>query len=236
MAVRTKTHTARWRVTLPTLWNGGTLATAGVLVFQGTGDGYFTAYDGSTGTRLWRFNAGLGIIGAPISYSVRGKQYVSVLVGYGGATAVWTELMPGGWKYGAQPRRLLTFSLDGKAELPPTTAPDRSVKALDDPTIQINEADVMAGQAIFNLACSVCHGLNLRSTGSPGPDLRESAIALSEQGTWAVVHEGTLLERGMPQYPALGPQQVQQIYAYIRSSAREAVGTRKPSADSAAVR
>ena len=227
---------ARWRVLLPTLWNGGTLATAGDLVFQGTGDGYLTAYDASTGDPLWRFNAGLGIVGAPISYAVRGQQYVSVLVGYGGATAIWSELMPAGWKYGAQPRRLLTFSLDGKAALPPTAPPDRSVRALDDPTIQISEADVAAGQAIFNQACAVCHGLNLRSAGSPGPDLRESAIALSEKGVWAVVHEGTLLERGMPQYPTLGEPQVRQIYAYIRAGAREALGTRNPSAGSAAVR
>ena len=220
---------ARWRVQLPTLWNGGTLATAGDLVFQGTGDGYFTAYDGATGERLWQFNAGLGIIGAPMSYSLRGKQYVSILVGYGGATAIWSELMPGGWKYGAQPRRLLTFTLDGQAELPRTAPRDNSVKAVDDPTIQIREADVMTGQAIFNLACAVCHGLNLRSPGSPGPDLRESRIALSEQGVFAVVHEGTLLERGMPQYTTLGPQQIREIYAYIRAGAREALGTRKPS-------
>ena len=69
---------------MDTIWNGGTLATAGDLVFQGTADGYFSAYDAATGERLWRFNAGLGIIAAPISYSVGGKQYVSVLVGYGG--------------------------------------------------------------------------------------------------------------------------------------------------------
>jgi quinohemoprotein ethanol dehydrogenase len=227
---------ARWRVLLPTLWNGGTLATAGDLVFQGTGDGYFTAYDASTGASLWRFNAGLGIIGAPITYSVHGQQYVSVLVGYGGATAIWSELMPAGWKYGAQPRRLLTFTLDGKAALPPTAPPDKSVKALDDPTIQISEADVRAGQAIFNVACALCHGLNLHSAGSPGPDLRESTIALSEQGVWAVVHEGTLLERGMPQYPTFGEPQVRQIYAYIRAGARKALGTPNPSAAGAAVR
>ena len=28
-----------------------------------------------------------------------------------------------GWKYGAQPRRLLTFGLDGKALLPPSPRP-----------------------------------------------------------------------------------------------------------------
>ena len=216
---------ARWRVQQNTLWNGGVLSTAGGLVFQGTGDGFFAAYDAATGERLWQFNAGLGIIGAPISYSVAGRQYVSILVGYGGATAIWNQLMPRGWKYGAQPRRLLTFSAGGKAALPPTAPRSDSLIALDDPAVSINDADAAAGQAIFNLACSACHGLNLTSPGAPGPDLRESRIALSESGIWAAVHDGVLLEKGMPQFATLGPQQVHDIYAYIRAGARAARAT-----------
>jgi quinohemoprotein ethanol dehydrogenase len=220
----------RWRVQQNSLWNGGLLSTAGDVVFQGNGDGFLVAYDAASGERLWQFNAGLGIIGAPISYAVAGRQYVSILVGYGGATAIWSRLMPRGWKYGAQPRRLLTFSLGGKAPLPPTSPRSDSLNALDDPALEINDADARAGQAIFNLACSVCHGLNLNSPGSPGPDLRESRIALSEKGIWTVVHDGALLEKGMPQYLTLGPQQIREIYAYIRAGAREAQDTRKAGA------
>jgi quinohemoprotein ethanol dehydrogenase len=161
---------------------------------------------------------------------VAGRQFVSILVGYGGATAIWNQLMPRGWKYGAQPRRLLTFSLGGKAHLPPTAPRSDSVNALDDPTLKINDADAQAGHAIFNLACSGCHGLNLTSPGSPGPDLRESRIALSEKGIWAVVHDGTLLEKGMPQFATLGPQEVREIYAYIRAGAREALANGKAAA------
>jgi quinohemoprotein ethanol dehydrogenase len=79
----------------------------------------------------------------------------------------------------------------------------------------------------------MCHGLNLRSPGSPGPDLRESRIALSEQGVWSVVHDGALLERGMPQYTTLDRQQVRAIYAYIRAGARKALETGDPSAAAA---
>src|SRR5262249_1378237 len=77
----------RWKVQYDALWNGGTLATAGDLVFHGAGDGSLSAYSASTGRGLWRFNAGLGITATPMSYSAGGKQYVSVLVGYGGSTA-----------------------------------------------------------------------------------------------------------------------------------------------------
>src|SRR5258707_9609871 len=76
----------RWQVKLSTLWNGGALATSGGLVFQGTGDGWFFAYDAATGERLWRFQARLGIVSPPITYEGRGRQYFSLLVGYGGPT------------------------------------------------------------------------------------------------------------------------------------------------------
>src|SRR3546814_17151197 len=78
----------RWKVHHDFLWNGGVLSTAGNLVFQGTADGYFTAYDAESGKQLWQFNAGLGILGGPMSFSSGAKQYVSVLVGYGGPAPV----------------------------------------------------------------------------------------------------------------------------------------------------
>ncbi|MGE9115711.1 PQQ-binding-like beta-propeller repeat protein, partial [Escherichia coli] len=57
----------RWTVKYPTPWNGGTMTTAGNLVFQGTQDGYLIAYDASTGQQLWRYNVGLGVVAAPIA-------------------------------------------------------------------------------------------------------------------------------------------------------------------------
>ena len=72
---------------------------------------------------MWHFDAGLGIIAAPMSYSVNGKQYVSVLVGYGGTTAAYGDFMNVGWKFGLQPRRLLTFAIGGTAKLAPRPAP-----------------------------------------------------------------------------------------------------------------
>src|SRR5262249_58216907 len=96
---------AAWRAPLDTIWNGGALSTAGGLVFQGAADGWIFAYDAAGGQRLWRYDAGLGVIAAPATYTVRGRQYVSVLVGYGGSAAIWGDLMNVGWKYGAQPRR-----------------------------------------------------------------------------------------------------------------------------------
>jgi quinohemoprotein ethanol dehydrogenase len=220
---------AAWKVRLPTFWNGGALATAGDLVFQGTADGYLTAYDARSGVRLWRFDAGLGIEAAPISYSVGGRQYVSVLTGWGGSAPLGRNSRQIRWKYGAQPRRLLTFVLGGKAALPPTAPADTPLKALDDPTLQKAPADVAAGGQLFAVHCGVCHGYGLRSGGS-APDLRESPVALRPEGLWSVVHEGALLDRGMPRFDELTQEQVRQLHAYIREGARQAL-RRAPAPD-----
>ena len=63
--------------------NSGVLATAGGLVFSGTLDGTFTAFDDEELKPLWSFNVGTAITAPPISYSVNGKQFVAVHVGGG---------------------------------------------------------------------------------------------------------------------------------------------------------
>jgi len=219
---------AAWRVPRKTVWNGGTLATAGNLVFQGTAEGRLLAYDAATGRRLWSFNAGLGVIAAPISFAVGGRQYISVLVGYGGSAAIASQFMNVGWKFGA-PRRLLTFELGGQAQLPPSAPPDMTVNALDDPSYRLNTRQVAAGRALFG-ACAICHGRELESAGAPAPDLRASQVALDPNGLWAVVHGGALLPDGMPRFESLTREQVTDIYAYIRAGARAVIAAQSAGA------
>lgn len=73
--------------TLP-LW-AGVVATAGNLVFTGTGDGYFKAFDAESGEELWSFQVGTGIISPPITWEMDGEQYIGVTTGYGGAVPLW---------------------------------------------------------------------------------------------------------------------------------------------------
>jgi lanthanide-dependent methanol dehydrogenase len=66
------------------VWSGA-LATAGGVVFYGTMEGWFKAVDAQTGTLLWQYKTGSGIIGQPVSYRAPdGKQYIAVLSGVGG--------------------------------------------------------------------------------------------------------------------------------------------------------
>ena len=166
---------------------------------------------------------GLGIIAPPISFAVKGKQYVSVLVGYGGTAAALSPIMNVGWKYGAQPRRLLTFSLDGKETLPPSPPPDMTVHALDVPSLKIDQDGLDMGLTL-HIMCLACHGPNFQGAGSPGPDLRESKNALSEEYVWNVLHKGLLAQRGMPRYEQLTRAQVHGLYLAIRAGARQSLG------------
>jgi PQQ-dependent dehydrogenase (methanol/ethanol family) len=63
--------------------HGGLLTTAGNLLFVPEADGMFTAYDASTGKKLWSHNNGQGSNGGTMSYMAKGKQYVAVMTGWG---------------------------------------------------------------------------------------------------------------------------------------------------------
>jgi alcohol dehydrogenase (cytochrome c) len=65
---------------------GGTVATAGGLVFVGTQDGKLIALNQANGKQVWEFSLGAPVTGPPITYSVGGKQYVAVVTGGGKVT------------------------------------------------------------------------------------------------------------------------------------------------------
>jgi alcohol dehydrogenase (cytochrome c) len=70
-----------WSIKEDLPFNGGTLTTAGNLVFSGNLHGDFRAIDAKTGTVLWSKNLGSGIGAGPVTYSVGGKQYVAIVIG-----------------------------------------------------------------------------------------------------------------------------------------------------------
>ena len=77
----------KWEVATRSPMVAGVLATAGGLVFTGDAEGYFTAYDAATGKDLWTFQCGSGHHSGPITYTLDGRQYIAVCVGWGGWTA-----------------------------------------------------------------------------------------------------------------------------------------------------
>ena len=70
-----------WSVKQEFPCNGGTMTTAGNLVFFGDWRGVFHALNAKTGEDLWRFNMGSSITAGAITYQVSGRQYVAVVAG-----------------------------------------------------------------------------------------------------------------------------------------------------------
>jgi alcohol dehydrogenase (cytochrome c) len=61
--------------------SGGTMTTAGGLLFFGDDAESFEAVDAQTGKPLWHFNTGQSMTASPMSYAIAGKQYVAIAAG-----------------------------------------------------------------------------------------------------------------------------------------------------------
>ncbi|MBV8705035.1 MAG: PQQ-dependent dehydrogenase, methanol/ethanol family [Acetobacteraceae bacterium] len=81
VALNPATQKPAWTMNLPLPWNGGTMTTAGNLVFFGDITGWFRALDAKTGKELWKINVGSGVGAGPMTFAIDGKQFVAVLVG-----------------------------------------------------------------------------------------------------------------------------------------------------------
>ena len=218
-----------WREVTDSYWNGGTLTTAGNLAFYATAKGMLNAYNARTGEKLWAFNLGLGAISAPMTYAVDGIQYIALLVGYGGSAGAGIPEFRHGWKYGAQPRRLLAFKLDGAMELPETAPPSFDVSPVIVEGFQLDAKKVSHGAVMYHSSCSKCHG-GLLAAESVAPDLRESERSANFEWFRAVVQEGVLAARGMPLYDDFTDEDVEGMYHYVRYGAMS-VGAETPPLD-----
>jgi quinohemoprotein ethanol dehydrogenase len=207
-----------WEVPLPVLWNPGTLTTAGNLVVQGRADGDLVAYQAQTGKALWSYRVGLGIAAPPITYSLNGRQYIALLVGWGAAFAMGgdEEAAELGWTYGRHMRRLVTFSLKGNTTMPSLPPPAPSV-ALEAPFFEVDVELARDGEAVFG-QCTACHGF-YAIAGGLAPDLRASPVVVSHESFAGVVRGGERRSRGMPSYDNLSDRQLSAMQHYIREQA-----------------
>ena len=208
-----------WTIPQDVFWNSGTLTTGGDLVFQGRSDGKFLAYNAHTGETVWSFDAGLGISAPPITYKIDGKQYISLLVGFGGgfARGGW-DAHALGWSYRMHIRRLITFSLDGTADIPDQQPPFYP-RPIVDPNFEIDEALASAGQQLY-WGCFNCHGGGMFG-GGMAPDLRASTVTLDKAAFTFVVRDGSKINMGMPSFPDITDQELEALQHFIRLRAEE---------------
>ena len=174
----------------------GVLSTASGLIFHGTIGGKLMVRNADTGKLLKEIQTGSSIMAAPMTYRVKGVQYVAVATGFGG----------GGWSYvptysaayrNGNANRILVFRIDGGPVPQPEPLPPSEVAS--DPPAQasgVTPAVLARGQGLFFENCAICHSNQLRAN---VPDLRRM-----QQGTHdafqQIVREGLLVPNGMPKW------------------------------------
>jgi PQQ-dependent dehydrogenase (methanol/ethanol family) len=199
-----------WRAENISPWNGGTLTTAGNLVFQGTADGRFIAYDARDGKKLWETPTGTGVVAAPSTYLVDGRQYVSIAVGWGGVYGLAARHTDR-----AGPGTVYTFAIDGKAERPPFVAYQLGALVQGVP---YNPQHVGEGTAIYVSNCVFCHGVPGVDRGGNIPNLGYSTAAVI--GNMEAYVFGALAKNGMPNFTGkLTPADIEKVKAFIQGTA-----------------
>lgn len=179
-----------WRVTHGAAWNGGIVATAGGLVFQGLADGNLRAYDSSSGSQLWSFDAQNAIVAGGMTYEIAGTQYVAVTVGGSNGTPAMGRL---DGPLAHPPGRVLVFRLDGTARLP---ALDTSIPPINAGSGTWSSAQLATGERIYGKICSACHAFATKSAGV-FPDLKRSGALPSRDAWRQIVIGGALEDSGM---------------------------------------
>jgi alcohol dehydrogenase (cytochrome c)/quinohemoprotein ethanol dehydrogenase len=203
-----------WRVPHGAGRSGGTLATAGNLVFAGNSENEFAAYRADSGAKLWQSDTQTGTMAGPVSYTVDGEQYVAVVAGFrtGGA---------GGGYYAPNYSRLLVYKLGGTARLPeavPFPAP-----VLNPPASFGTPEQLARGSQLYGQLCSTCHGSDGLSRGM-FPDLRYSGALASDAAFRAIVIEGALSKNGMVSFrSAMSTADAEAVRAFVVSRAHAAL-------------
>ncbi|HUA25339.1 MAG TPA: PQQ-dependent dehydrogenase, methanol/ethanol family [Steroidobacteraceae bacterium] len=181
-AVQPMTGKIVWQRQTASFWDGGVLSTGGNLVFQGDADGYLNVYAADTGTLLKRIDVGTSIMAAPMTYTVGGVQYLSVMAGYGGGMLYDPfPVASAAYKYGNEDR-IITFRLGGGATPKPPPFHDAALPALP-PRPRSAEA-IARGEVLYNRFCARCHTFGRALL----PDLRRTAPALSPAFYEIVLH------------------------------------------------
>lgn len=191
---------------------GGVLTTASGLLFQGSIDGSFRIFDKRSGKLLKSIDTGTSILAAPMTYRVKGVQYVAVMAAWGGGGYPYVPRYSAAYRRG-NAGRILVFKLDGgPVPVPPESPPLEVAPAAPSQLPGVTPATIAEGRAVFFANCAMCHANQHRSI---TPDLRRMQPGVHEAFR-QIVLEGLLLPNGMPRWDdRLTVKEVDAIHAYL---------------------
>ncbi len=215
------TQKAAWKVDYKHPLNGGVLATAGNLVFIGTTDGRVVAYSADKGQQLWETPAQTGIIAPPITYTVDGEQYVTVMAGWGGVLGVTGGDIAAAAKVKSI-ARVLTFKIGGKAMLPlmPKEAP-----IPEPPPLTASAEVIQGGRILYTAYCATCHG-GAAVSGGVIADLRH--LSQNKHEAFVSIVQNGIASKGMPSFAeVLKDDEIKAIQAFVIKRAHDESGAKK---------
>jgi quinohemoprotein ethanol dehydrogenase len=205
-------HRSVWQVQTATSWDGGILASAGGLVFQGDANGAFNAYSADTGERLASIATGSSLMAAPITYRVNNVQYVAIVAGFGGSGVITgTPLDPASaaYRYGNE-GRIIALKIGGP---PPPLPPLRGDPPVPQPPAQrpTDLEQIDAGEVLYNRFCARCHIFGRGIL----PDLRRMDPPTHEIFS-AIVLGGAYAPKGMGRFDdVLSAADAEAVHAYL---------------------
>ena len=194
VAIDPVTGERKWTVDYTTPWNGGTLATAGGLVFQGTALGEMRAYDASSGEQIWSYDVQSGVLGGPSTFLVGGQQYIAFMTSKGGSFPLVIGATGGAANPVPNIPRLIVMKIGGNKTLP--QLPEPAPVSWSPPEHTAGAQTVAQGRQLYMRYCMVCHGDGAVG-GGVLPDLRRSGV-IADKALWdSIVREGLLSQNGM---------------------------------------
>ena len=143
-------------------------------------------YSAADGRRVWAFYSATAALGAPISFAIGKRQYISILNGPTQGTAGSLGAMSArfGWDSRAHPRRLLTFVLDGTGAIAAHARSRPSRRPVDGADLIVDETLAKEGAQLFT-KCQWCHGAGaIAGGGGPICGLSLSPLVAAHLRAW----------------------------------------------------
>lgn len=191
---------------------GGVLTTASGLTIYGGVTGKLFVRETKTGKLLKAIDTGSAIMAAPMTYEVKGVQYIAVMAGWGGGGYPFVPRYSAAYTRGNL-NRLLVFKIGGgKVPLPDLLPPLEIAPEAPAQAPGVTAATIARGQGLFFGNCAICHANQPRSI---TPDLRRMQPGTHEAFR-QIVLEGLLTPNGMPRWDdILSPGDADAIHAYL---------------------
>jgi len=195
-------ETPRWSVDEQIAVNGGTLSSAGNLVFQGQGTGEFAAYAADSGKKLWSIQTKSAIESIPVTFSVNGEQYVITSVGWGSGSRLFAPARTMATPESKRgPNRLYAFKLGGNVPFPTPLIEVPSVP--QPPELKASADTIRRGEKLYvSFYCEGCHSPGIDGSGAwvedgAIPDLRYAPPEVHKDW-YTIVLGGSHWPKGMP--------------------------------------